>query len=44
MLNVFISLEKNTEHALEEFAQTPVLEVQFIYLKAGPPFKGIETI
>lgn len=44
MPNVFISLEENTEHTLKEFAQTPVSELQLVYLKAGPPFRGIGTI
>lgn len=42
--NVFISLEENTEHTLKEFAETAVLEMQLVYLKAGPPFRGTETI
>lgn len=44
LLTVFISLDENTEHSLKEFAQTPVSEVQLVYLKAGLPFRGTETI
>lgn len=43
LLKVFISLEENTEHTLKEFLQTVISEMQLVYLKAGPPFRGTET-